>query len=106
MNAGLGIAPLVNLSMSPLKSALCCVLPSLALCCLPLGFAATSCFALSALGAWSMHGCSSASISSQPHALLQEASVCSRAVPSGALWPEGTKHLALASLTLHLNFKY
>lgn len=41
MNAGLGIAPLVNLSMSPLKSALCCVLPSLALCCLPLGFAAS-----------------------------------------------------------------
>lgn len=106
MNVGLGIVSLVNPSMSPLKSGLCCVLLPLALCCLPLGFAASSCFALPALGAWTMRGCSSASISSQRCALLQEAGVCSRAVPNGALQPAGTKHLAGASLTLHLNFKY
>ena len=34
MSAGLGIVPLVNPSVSPLKSARCCVLPPLALLCL------------------------------------------------------------------------
>lgn len=34
MSVGLGIVPLVNPSVSPLKGALCCVLPPLALLCL------------------------------------------------------------------------
>lgn len=64
--------------------------------------AACSCFALPALGGYTTCGCSSASISSQPHALPQEARVCSRAAPTGALQPAGTKHLAGALLALHL----
>lgn len=34
MSAGLGIIPLVDPSVSPLKGALCCLLPPLALLCL------------------------------------------------------------------------
>ena len=85
MSVGLGIIPLVNPSVRPLKGALCCVLPPLASLC-PL---------------WGVRLCG-ASVSSQPRALLQEVRVCSSTAPARAQQPAGTKHLAGASLASHL----